>query len=813
MTAAQSKWNGLLQSSLKFYGNNRTAISRAIYITTFLSIINRYRISAHDQTKRKQKKKPPVAGRDSSAEKVEVDAVFLKRLYRLLRIIMPNGILKSREFWLLAMHSAFLVLRTLLSLYVATLDGKLVASLVKGRGREFLLGLIWWMCVAVPATFTNSMLQYLQGTLAVRFRTRLTAYVLERYLPVNTSSEKDKEDEEVDDGKNKLLLENQTQFSEEVSNKTLIEKEAINITANVTGSDIRRRKQQRQQQKKHLTTPMYYAIHNLDDRIANADQLITADIARFSSSLAQLYSNLAKPILDMFLYSWQLSRSVGGESLFVIGMMIQVSAHILRVLTPPFGKYVAQEAALEGDFRFQHTRVIEASEEIALYRGQLTEKLKLDKSYFALIKHVNRILRRRLVHGFFEDFVIKYFWGALGLILCSVPVFLKPMVAKVLAPELFTKDGFEESVMMGDRTQSFVTNRRLLMQSSDAFGRIMFSYKEIAQLAGYTSRVTLLLDVMEDIQNGKMVKQMMTADQSRTKSTVTDISSQENQAETENTEESTLTVIDQSKKTYGKVTLGEDIIFKNVPIVSPNGDVLIPSLSFEERQGHHLLIVGPNGSGKSSLFRILGGLWPVHGGELIKPPSSDIFYIPQRPYLSKGTLRQQIIYPCSEKDNHVSDDELLEILKVVEIDELIDTSGNQEGNNTSHGYTWDSEREWKEELSMGVQQRIAMARLFYHSPKFAILDECTSSVSLEIERVMYTHATQLGISLMTVSHRPSLWQYHDKILQFDGHGGYIFTDLDAEKRLKLEEEKLRLDLNLRSVPDMEARLKMLKELN
>lgn len=802
MTAAQSKWNGLLQSSLKFYGNNRKAISRAIYITTFLSIINRYRISAYDQTKRK--KKSTVAGKDSSssADKVDVDAVFLKRLYRLLKIIMPHGILKSKEFWLLAMHSAFLVLRTLLSLYVATLDGKLVASLVKGRGREFLLGLIWWMCVAIPATFTNSMLQYLQGTLAVRFRTRLTAYVLERYLPVQNNTEEDeKEDEKTP--KNKLLLENQTQFTEEQPRKTLNERETT-ISTNITGSDIRRRKQR--QQKKHLSTPMYYAIHNLDDRIANADQLITADIARFSSSLAQLYSNLAKPILDMFLYSWQLSRSVGGESLFVIGMLIQVSAHILRVLTPPFGKYVAQEAAFEGDFRFQHTRVIEASEEIALYRGQLTEKLKLDRSYFALIKHVNRILRRRLVHGFFEDFVIKYFWGALGLVLCSVPVFLKPMVAKVLTPELFTKEGFEESVMMGDRTQSFVTNRRLLMQSSDAFGRIMFSYKEIAQLAGYTSRVTLLLDVMEDIQNGKMVKQMMTAEQSRTKSTVADIS--QGTQETENG--STLTVIDQSKKTYGKVTLGEDIIFKNVPIVSPNGDVLIPSLSFEERRGHHLLIVGPNGSGKSSLFRILGGLWPVYGGELIKPPSSDIFYIPQRPYLSKGTLRQQIIYPCSEKDNQVSDDELLDILRVVEIDEIINTSGNPEG---GHGYTWDSEREWKEELSMGVQQRIAMARLFYHSPKFAILDECTSSVSLEIERVMYMHATKLGISLMTVSHRPSLWQYHDKILQFDGHGGYIFTDLDAEKRLKLEEEKLKLDLNLRAVPDMEARLKMLKELN
>ena len=80
-----------------------------------------------------------------------------------------------------------------------------------------------------------------------------------------------------------------------------------------------------------------------------------------------------------------------------------------------------------------------------------------------------------------------------------------------------------------------------------------------------------------------------------------------------------------------------------------------------------------------------------------------------------------------------------------------------------------------------------MARLFYHAPKFAILDECTSSVTLEIEKVMYDEAKALGITLMTVSHRRSLWKYHENILQFDGQGGYVFTKLDAERRLELEE--------------------------
>lgn len=169
----------------------------------------------------------------------------------------------------------------------------------------------------------------------------------------------------------------------------------------------------------------FYALSALDDRIQNPDQMVTVDIARFSDSLAELYSNLAKPMLDMALYGRQLSKNVGMEGLFMMGLIVQLSANIMRMLTPPFGKYVADEARLEGDFRFLHTRLIDYSEEIALYRGHEAEKDNLDKGYFTLIKHVNRILRRRLYHGFMEDFVVKYFWGALGLILCSVPVFFK----------------------------------------------------------------------------------------------------------------------------------------------------------------------------------------------------------------------------------------------------------------------------------------------------------------------------------------------------------------------------------------------------
>jgi hypothetical protein len=86
---------------------------------------------------------------------VELNREFFKNLFRLLKIVIPGW--KSTEMRLLISHSFFLVARTLLSLYVADLDGKLVSSLVRGKGKDFLIGIVWWMIVAVPATFTNSM--------------------------------------------------------------------------------------------------------------------------------------------------------------------------------------------------------------------------------------------------------------------------------------------------------------------------------------------------------------------------------------------------------------------------------------------------------------------------------------------------------------------------------------------------------------------------------------------------------------------------------------------------------------------------------
>lgn len=483
---------------------------------------------------------------DVNVKKVGVNRNFLKQLRALLRIIIPRA--TSKEVLLFVLHTCFLVFRTYLSLLVAKLDGRIVRALVTANGKDFLTGLLLWYGLALPSTYTNSMIRFLQQKLASNFRTRLTRYTHDLFLTSNN----------------------------------------------------------------------YYKVLNLDSRIEGVDQFITTDIAHFCETLSSLYSNLSKPILDMLLFNVQLARSIGGKGTIGVFASYIATGWILRRVTPAFGKLAAVEAKLEGDFRAAHSRVITNAEEIAFYDGERLEKDILQRSYLTLIRHINGILKMRISYAMIEDFTVKYAWSAAGYCLISLPVFfgLTPLELK------------QENDKVAHRTEAYISNRRLLLSLADAGGRLFSTNKELAELAGYTSRVFSLLAVLHQLNNNQYQSVSRPAELSPAEPFY-DLGAING------------AVVEQ---------MSGGVEFRNVPVVAPapgllrGGEELVKALTFTVGDGQHILISGPNGVGKTSVARILAGLWPCFEGVVRRPERQDILFLPQRPYLSLGSLRDQLVF-------------------------------------------------------------------------------------------------------------------------------------------------------------------------
>lgn len=244
----------------------------------------------------------------------------------------------------------------------------------------------------------------------------------------------------------------------------------------------------------------------------------------------------------------------------------------------------------------------------------------------------------------------------------------------------------DEAAEISQRTEEFTMAKNLLSSGADAVERIMTSYKELTELTGFTRRVYEMFRLFET--------------ESHNSDTPIEIDSK-------------LKPKDQIKEN-GPIKSGhvfesenlKSITVEDISVVTPNGDVIVPSLSLKIEHGMNLLITGPNGCGKSSLFRILSGLWPLKNGTVHRPKLKDMFYVPQRPYLAIGTLRDQIIYPDRVEDmiqKGLTDADLMNIMEIVNLANVVSREGGL-----------DAVSDWKDVLSGGEKQRLGLSRIFYH---------------------------------------------------------------------------------------------------
>jgi putative ATP-binding cassette transporter len=214
------------------------------------------------------------------------------------------------------------------------------------------------------------------------------------------------------------------------------------------------------------------------------------------------------------------------------------------------------------------------------------------------------------------------------------------------------------------------------------------------------------------------------------------------------------------RKTDRRVQIirGKDLAFLRLSLRTLDDQRwVVSNLSATVKPGSGLIIMGPSGCGKSTLLRAIAGLTRMGTGTIVRPGLKHLMFLPQRPYMVLGSLRNQLLYPFHDRFHF--DEDLMEVLERVNLPDLVDQVGGL-----------DAVADWGNLLSIGEQQRLAFARILITKPRYAMLDEATSALDPSNEERLYQLLSTTRTTFVSVSHHDSIVEYHQNVLELLGDG-------------------------------------------
>jgi len=440
----------------------------------------------------------------------------------------------------------------------------------------------------------------------------------------------------------------------------------------------------------YFSNRAYYNLHIGTTEIDNPDQRIAEDVRSFTQESLTFLLVLVESVLSVIAFSSVL----WGISKPLVFFLVLYALIGTLVTTVVFGKPLVrlnfEQLKREANLRFSLVRIRENAEAIAFYQGEEQESNQVKQRFFDVFENVKRLL----------------VWELNLNILTNAYEFIPFILpALVVAPAIFA----------GEMEVGKVS------EAQGAFIRVFFSLNVVVarfqQLTTFGAGINRLYTFAEFLE------------------------------QTEATQAS-----DEQKPRIQRVE-AERLAVEHLSLQTPNyQQTLVEDLSIELPTGEGLLVMGPSGCGKSSLLRAIAGLWDSGKGTIIRPEADQILFLPQRPYMVLGTLRDQLLYPNTHIE--VEEQQLKQLLEQVNLAGLDERFGG-----------FDAEQDWADVLSLGEQQRLTFARLLLNQPQYAILDEATSALDLGNEERLYHHLQAKGTTFLSVGHRSTLANYHQSLLE------------------------------------------------